>query len=242
MKFDPRTKLIMVFSFSTLAVFVIDIYLLLVVLLISIIVSNYFKEDWDFLKRAKKYITLLIGIVLIQSIFSPAGEILLSINKITILTTGGLAKGIRVILRMLIIIISATIMKGSLPREIIQALIQWKVPYEIAFMVSLSIRFIPILGEEAKDAFTAIQLRGIEIDKLSLGKRFKIYSYMFMPVLSGVIHRAKELSTSLEARAFRAYPDRTSYIKLELSKKDYLIMLASLLFTILIFGIYIIMG
>jgi len=242
MKFDPRTKLIMVFSLSTLAVFVIDIYLLLVVLLISIVVSNYFKENWDFLKRTKKFITLLIGIVLIQSIFSPAGEILLSINHFTILTTGGLAKGIRVILRMLIIIISATIMTGSSPREIIQALIQWKVPYEIAFMVSLSIRFIPILGEEAKDAFTAIQLRGVEIDKLNLTKRIKIYSYMFMPVLSGVIHRAKELSTSLEARAFRAYPDRSSYIKLELARKDYLIMFVSTLFTISILGIYIIMG
>src|SRR6056297_3047269 len=242
MKFDPRTKLIMVFSLSTLAVFVIDIYLLLVVLLISIVVSNYFKENWDFLKRTKKFITLLIGIVLIQSIFSPAGEILLSINKITILTTGGLAKGIRVILRMLIIIISATIMKGSSPREIIQGLIQWKVHYEISFMVSLAIRFIPILGQEAKDAFTAIQLRGIEIDKLSLTKRFKVYSYMFMPVLSGIVHRARELSTSLEARAFRAYPERTSYIKLKLSRYDFLIMSISVTFTMIVLTIYLLMG
>ncbi|HMA59217.1 MAG TPA: energy-coupling factor transporter transmembrane component T, partial [Halanaerobiales bacterium] len=209
---------------------------------ISIIVSNFFKEDWGFLNRARKFIVLLVGIAFLQSIFSPSGDILISISNFTLLTTGGLVKGLRVILRMLIIIISATIMKGSSPREIIQGLIQWKVHYEISFMVSLAIRFIPILGQEAKDAFTAIQLRGIEIDKLSLTKRFKVYSYMFMPVLSGVIHRARELSTSLEARAFRAYPERTSYIKLELSKNDFLIMSLSIIFTISMLTIYILMG
>jgi energy-coupling factor transport system permease protein len=143
---------------------------------------------------------------------------------------------------MLIIIISATIMAGSSPREIIQGLIQWKIPYEIAFMVSLAIRFIPILGQEAKDAFTAIQLRGIEIDKLSMSKRFKVYSYMFMPVLSGVIHRARELSTSLEARAFRAFPERTSYIKLKLKRADYVIITISIFFAISMLSIYLLMG
>lgn len=242
MNLDPRTKLIIVFSLSTLAVFIVDAVLLTIILVISIIVSNFFKEDWSFLNRARKFIILLVGIVFLQSIFSPSGQTLLSVGNLSILTTGGLLKGIRVILRMLIIIISATIMSNSSPREIIQGLIQWKIPYEIAFMVSLAIRFIPILGQEAKDAFTAIQLRGIEIDKLSLTKRFKVYSYMFMPVLSGVIHRARELSTSLEARAFRAYPERTSYIRLELNKVDYLIMSASIIFTVMMLSIYIILG
>ena len=241
-KLDPRTKLIMVFSLSTLAVFVVDAPLLTVVLLVSIIVANFFNEDWGFLRRARKFIFLLIGIVFLQSIFSPSGQIILSLGNLSILTTGGLLKGIRVILRMLIIIISATIMAGSSPREIIQGLIQWKIPYEIAFMVSLAIRFIPILGQEAKDAFTAIQLRGIEIDKLSMTKRFKVYSYMFMPVLSGVIHRARELSTSLEARAFRAFPERTSYIKLKLKNTDYVIMTISIFFAISMLSIYLLMG
>jgi len=149
-----------------------------------------------------------------------------------------LAKGIRVILRMMIIIVSATIMRGSSSREIIQALVQWKIPYEIAFMVSLAIRFLPILRDEAKDVFTAIQLRGIEVEELSLYKRFKVYSYLFMPVLSGVIYRARELSTSIESRGFRAYPERTSYIKLRLSLKDYILMITSMLFTLIILILY----
>ena len=240
MKLDPRTKLVIVFCLSSLAVFILDVKYLFIILIISIIVSNFFKEDWSLFNKIKKFIILLIGITVLQSVFSPSGEVLISLGKFSILTTGGLIKGIRVILRMLIIIISATIMKNSTSREIIQGLIQWKVPYELAFMVSLAIRFIPILAQEAKDAYTAIQLRGIEIKELSLRKRFKLYSYMFMPVLSGVIHKAKELSTSLEARAFRAYPERTSFMELKLIKKDYLIILVSLIFTLTVFSLYLI--
>ena len=240
MNFDPRTKLIIVFCLSSLAVFILDIKYLFFLLIVSVIVSNFFKDNWSVFNRIKKFIILLIGITVLQSIFSPSGDILISIGNFSLLTTGGLTKGIRVILRMLIIIISATIMKNSTPREIIQGLIQWKVPYELAFMVSLAIRFIPILAQEAKDAYTAIQLRGIEISELTLKKRFKLYSYMFMPVLSGVIHKAKELSTSLEARAFRAYPERTSFMKLKLVKRDYLVISVSIIFTLTIFSLYLI--
>lgn len=228
----------MVFSLSSLAVFIRDIYLLGAVFLTAVITASFFTEDWKFINRIKKFIVLFIGIAFIQSIFSPSGERLISIGNFILLTGGGLTKGIRVILRMLIIIVSAAIMRGSSAREIIQALVQCKVPYEIAFMVSLSIRFLPILGEEARDAYTAIQLRGIEIKKLSFKKRIKVYSYLFMPVISGVIFRARDLSISIEARAFRAFPERSSYIQLEMNKIDFLVILISLIFTAVIIYLY----
>lgn len=239
MKLDPRTKLVMIFSLSTLAVFVNDIYLLFLVLAVSILIVKCFNGGWGFIRKAKKFIILFIGIAFLQSIFSPSGKTMFSIGDYILLTDGGLTKGIRVLFRMLIIVISAAIVKGSSSREIIQGLVQWKVPYEIAFMVSLAIRFLPILGQEVKDAYTAIQLRGIEIDELNLRKRLKIYSYLFMPILAGVFYRARELSTSIEARAFRAYPERTSLIRLQLSRQDYIFMTISIIFTVMIMLIYI---
>ncbi len=228
----------MVFSLSTLAVFIKDIYLLFPVLIVSLLAARYFKGNFTLLKKARKFIVLFIGIAVLQSIFSPAGEILFSFRNFSLLTVGGLYKGIRVILRMLIIIVSAAIMTGSSSREIIQGLIQFKIPYEIAFMVSLAIRFLPVLGQEAKDAYIAIQLRGIELDKLSFTKRLKIYSYLLMPVLAGVFFRARELATSIETRAFRAYPERTSYIKLYFKKYDFLMITVSFIFTFIIIYIY----
>lgn len=238
MQLDPRTKLIMVFSLSTLAVFVQDNRLLLLVLTVSVLLVAYFTADFRFVKKARKFIILFLGIAIIQSIFAPEGEVLFKLGDLTLLTAGGLQKGIRVILRMLIIIVSAVIMTGSSAREIVQGLIRWKVPFEIAFMVSLATRFLPILGEEARDVYTAIQLRGIEPEKLPLKQRIKLYSYLLMPVLTGVIVKARELSTSMEMRAFRAYPRRTSYLRLEFKQQDYIVIALSLSFLIVILLLY----
>lgn len=61
---------------------------------------------------------------------------------------------------MLIIISSALLLLTAKPMELVLGLIRLKIPYEIAFMVLLAIRFLPVLVEEVQDALTAIQLRG----------------------------------------------------------------------------------
>ncbi len=224
----------MVFALSTLAVFLQDLKLLTLVLLVGVGLTYLMGGNFNFLKKFKRIMWLFVGIAIIQSIFSPQGTVLFSVGEFSILTIGGLEKGVRFFLRILAIIIPATIMGSSSTREIIQALVQWKISYEIAFMVSLAIRFLPLLGEEVKDTFIAIQLRGIELDKIPLGKRIKIYSYLLMPILSGVILKAREISTAMETRAFRAYPTRTSYINLKLRRIDYMVMFLSVLFVFFI--------
>jgi len=238
LKLDPRTKLVIVFSLSSLAIFVQRINLLLLVLLVSTGLVYLIGGNFSLLKKVRKFIYLFVVIAILQSIFSPSGESLLRIGEFTLLTSGGLLKGSRVILRMVIIIISATLMTGSSSREIVQGLIQWKVPYELAFMVSLATRFLPLLGEEARDVYTAIQLRGIEPEKLPWKKRLKLYSYLLVPILVGVMVKAREISTSMETRAFRAYPERSSYLKLEFKRIDYLFMFISLLFFMIVLLLY----
>lgn len=139
----------------------------------AIILTILFGGDFGFLKKLKKILWLFVGIAIIQSIFSPSGTDYFSLGKISVLTSGGLEKGIRFILRMLIIIISATIMASLSTRKIVQGFVKWKVPYEIAFMVSLATRFLPLLREEIKDVLIAFQLRGVELDKIPIKKRLK---------------------------------------------------------------------
>jgi energy-coupling factor transport system permease protein len=110
----------------------------------------------------------------------------------------------------------------------IQGLIQWKLPYDISFMVSIGIRFMPILLEEMKDAITAINLRGIDTKKLRLKEKIDLYTYALTPVVVGILTKAQKISISIESRGFRAYDLRTSVLTLKLSKIDYLIMTASI--------------
>jgi energy-coupling factor transport system permease protein len=105
-------------------------------------------------------------------------------------------------------------------------------------MVSVAIRFLPLLTDEIKNVVTAVQLRGIELDRIPVRQRLKVYSYLIMPVVSGAIIKSRELATTMETRAFRAYPKRTSYMVLTMQRADHFIIFISLSLSILTFVFY----
>ncbi|KJF28427.1 hypothetical protein TZ02_03265 [Clostridium aceticum] len=226
---DPRVKVIMVLSLSSLAVLIKNIYILAGILLISILLSVIFNSPiLSVLKKLKRILWIFIFLVFIQSLFHPHGSSLIHIGSITLITREGMIKGIQLILRMLIIISSATIMATNNSREVVQGLVQWKVPYEIAFMVSIAIRFLPTFTEEIKDVVTAIQLRGIELEKIPWRKRIKIYSYVLMPIVANSLIKARKLSTAMEMKGFGIYNKRTSYHLLKMRWIDYAVILLTI--------------
>ncbi len=238
-KADIRAKLAVVMCLSTTGVFIQHVFVLAIILLLSVLLAFLSGADLiRALRSTKRLWYLFFIIVVIQSIFLRGGDTLLAIRGFTMLTTGGILKGAEFFLRVSIIVISAAIIATSNYREIIQGLVQLRIPYEIAFMVSVAIRFLPLIRNEIRDTMIAIQLRGVEMDKIPLRKRIQIYSYIFMPVITGAIRKAQTLSMAMETRAFRAYPTRTSYMVLRFSAKDYIIIAASVVFTVSVFITY----
>jgi len=238
-KADVRAKLAVIVCLSTIGVFIQHVYVLSVILILSVVCALLFGVNLiRALKATKRLWYLFFVIVVLQSIFLHQGAVLLSIKSFAILTTGGIIKGMEFLLRVSIIVVSATIITTSSYREVVQGLVQLKIPYDIAFMISVAIRFLPLLRNEIRDTLTAIQLRGVELNKIPLKRRLKVYSYIFMPVLGGAIRKAQALSMAMETRAFRAYPSRTSYLVLKFSVKDYIIIALSFIFVAAVFITY----
>lgn len=230
---DPRVKLIVVMCLSTMGVFIHNILVLFGILFISFLVTIIFgAKILAVTKKLKSFIYLFIAISIMQSIFSPSGTVLLSIKGVNILTLGGLEKGLIMMERMSIVLVSASIMTTTTTRKVVQGLVQWKVPYEFAFMTSIAIRFLPIFMEELRDNLTAIQLRGIDFKKIPFKKKIQIYSYIFTPIVAGTFIKSQKLSMAMETRAFRAYPNRTSYLVLNMQQRDYIVIALSILITI----------
>jgi energy-coupling factor transport system permease protein len=229
---DPRTKLIIVMCLSTLGLFFTDVYKLSAVFVIGIIVSKILGGNlYALLVRIRKIIYLLFFIVVIQSFFTKGGSPILSIGDFNIITDIGLEKGLGYFLRVLIIITSGVIITTSRDREMIQGIVQFGLPYEFAFMTAVGIKFMPLLVEEFKDTYTAIQLKGIEIKSLPLIERFKISSYILTPVIASTINKGKKLSISVESRGFRVYDKRTSLVNLKFCNIDYLLILFTVITT-----------
>lgn len=237
---DPRTKLIIVISISSLSVFIQDLKYLTLILAMAIFVSKILNSEvFMVFRKLRKILGVFIVMIIIQSLFIKGGNPIIALGRFTLLTDMGIFRALEFLLRISIILVSAAIIMTSTSREILQGLVEWKIPYEIAFMVSVAIRFLPLLREELEDTLIAIQLRGIDMDKLSMKKKIKIYSYIFTPVVAGAIVKSQRLSIAMECRGFRAFNNRTSYIKLKMNKRDYLISMASLMASALIAYIYV---
>lgn len=225
---DPRTRIIIVFLISTAAVIIKELKPLLFLLLLTLILCKLFSISIaEAVKKLKRFWYFFFVLALVQSIFTTEGEILLSIVSIRVLTSAGLQSGVSIMLRMSVIIFSSLIIASAPPMEIVYGLTRMNLPYEIAFMVLLAMKFLPLFKEEFTDSIIAVQLAGADLVRIPLGQKLSLYTYILIPSVVKALNRARYISLSMECRSFRAYPTRTAYCKLQMKRVDYVIIFAA---------------
>jgi len=240
---DPRVVFALAFVLSSFAVVIrgnlwLMIGLMAVSLLCAVCIGVDFRQMW---RRLRRLLQLLLIVSILRSVFAPSGTILLELWGVQILTVGGIQIGALVLLRLGLFITSGAMFTCYSVRVLIQGMVQIKMPYELAYMVSVGVRFIPQLAEELKDSLTALQLRGVVIEELKLKKKLSLYTYLILPVIVSSMQNAKELAMSMEMRAFRAERNRTSFYALSLKPSDIVMLCGILAFTILM-GVILIVG
>ncbi len=219
---DTRTKIVIAALISTASVFLKNIAGLSALLLLTLIICKFLSVPiYESLKKLRKFSYVFFALIIIQSIFIKEGHGLLFIGDIKILTTRGLEAGISIMLRMAIIILSAMIIASSGILKITYGLIAMKLPYEIAYMVLLAMKFLPLFKEEFEDSLIAVQLAGADLKKIPIGQKLSLYSYILTPSVMNSLKRARYISAAMELRGFRAYPKRTAYSKIKMKNADY---------------------
>jgi energy-coupling factor transport system permease protein len=224
-KIDPRTKLFIVFCFSSMGVVITRIPILLMIMIAGILFGLYFGVSYGrLLKKFKRILMVLLAIIVIQSLFTRAGEPLIEWMGVGIITDVGLKRGLGYFFRVLIILLSGSIIATSSSRDMLQSLNQLKIPYDLALMVSLGIRFMPLLMKEVKNTYLALQLKGIDIKSLKIKQRIDLIAYLFMPTIVGTLVKSEHLTYSIEARGYRVSEERSSYRTLMMAQRDWLII------------------
>ena len=95
---------------------------------------------------------------------------------------------------------------------------------DLALMVSLALRFVPVLIEEFQCVKAAQISRGAVFNQGSPVRRTKALASLIIPVLSGTIRRADDLATAMQARGY--IPGRsTTFVELRLSLADAIALL-----------------
>jgi energy-coupling factor transport system permease protein len=108
---------------------------------------------------------------------------------------------------------------------LLRPLRRWRLPAdELALMTLVSLRFLPLLVDEANQLIKAQQSRGAQFTKGSLRKRRSMMLSLLVPMLRGALRRAGELAVALESRGYAVAGEQTMLYETRLGKQDYLVL------------------
>ena len=102
--------------------------------------------------------------------------------------------------------------------------------HELALVMSIALRFIPILINETDRIIMAQKARGADFDSGNIFKRAKALIPVLIPLLISAFRKAEELGDAMDSRCYSGSKNRTKYRKLKLSWRDGV----GLLFTLII--------
>jgi len=229
---DPRVKLIVAISLCMIVLQATPIFLsaIGIFLIIMMLISRLSLKS--VLLALKPALPLPILILLLHLLFTAGTPIppfpLLHIS----ITDQGLATGALLAERFMLLYLSAILLTMvTLPSEIIRGIEKLLKPLELlriptsdlALMLSLALRFIPLIDEEVVKIREAQSARGADYHAGNLMKRMRTATALVIPLTFNTCSRAEELTTAMEARGYRGGP--RSYIS-ELTMKpfEYLII------------------
>ena len=102
--------------------------------------------------------------------------------------------------------------------------------HEIALMMSIALRFIPILGDEAERIKKAQTARGADFSSGGLIGRVKSLVPILVPLFVSAFRRANDLALAMEARCYHGGEGRTKMKPLRYERRDKIAYLLTLLY------------
>lgn len=192
-----------------------------------------------FIMRGLKSIMIIMAISLIFNLFMTEGHVLVSFWKFRI-TYEGIIQAVYMGLRLVLLIMGSSVMTlTTTPNDLTDGMEKGlrflkviRIPvHEVAMMMSIALRFIPILMDETDKIMKAQSARGADFESGNFFKRVKALVPILVPLFVSAIRRAYDLATAMEARCYRGGKGRTKMKPLRYNGRDgiaYLILFSYL--------------
>lgn len=226
---DPRVKIVCTFLYLISLFLFKSIPGYFVTTLFLVIVVHSSKVPLRFILKGLKPIVMLLMITVLFNLFlTREGQILLQVGIFTV-TTVGLRMAVYMTIRLIYLIIGSSLMTfTTTPNELtdgIEALLKpcnkIGIPvHEVAMMMSIALRFIPILLEETDKIMKAQQARGADFESGNLIQRAKAMVPILVPLFVSAFRRANDLAMAMESRCYRGGSGRTKMKPLHYKMRD----------------------
>lgn len=247
-RLDPRVKLLgtVLFVISVFLISSIPAFIIVTAVLAGIIALS--GVPLRFMLKGIKSIFIIIMLTFFFSLFLTPGDTLFRFGFLNA-TVQGLKTGVYMVMRLSYLIMGSSMMTlTTTPNQLTDGLEKGlrflnhvHVPvHEVAMMMSIALRFIPILLEEMDRIMKAQQARGADFESGNLIRRAKGLVPLLVPLFIAAIRRANDLAMAMEARCYHGGEGRTKMKPLRYEKKDYIAYVLLLIYMAVIITLKII--
>lgn len=244
-KLDPRVKLIgtMAFIFSLFTFNNFFGYIVVVIFVAGVIKVS--KVPFKFIVKGLKAIVILLLFTVTFNMFLTPGKELFRIGFLKI-TEEGFRSAVFMGIRLVFLIIGSSLMTFTTTpnhltdglERVLGPLKKIKVPvHEISMMMSIALRFIPILLEETDKIMKAQMARGADFESGGIMKRAKNLIPLLVPLFVSAFRRANDLAMAMEARCYNGGEGRTKMNPLKYHKLDMAAYLVIVLYFAALIGV-----
>lgn len=237
-KLDPRIKVVITVLLALGLFFIKSFYGFgLVAIFIFLIVGLAQLSPKIVLRGLKPVLFIISFTFLIHLFFTKGGQVLLDLRFVKIEAEGfftGLFMATRIILLIsftsLMTLTTSPIQLTDGLEYLLNPLKKIGLPaHELAMMMTIALRFIPTLLEEAEKIMKAQKARGADFETGNIFKRAKSLIPLLVPLFLSAFRRADELATAMEARCYRGGEGRTRMKELVTQKRDWLALSLALI-------------
>lgn len=234
-RLDARSKIAAVAGLG-ISIFIASDWLgLIPVLLLCLLLAALSGLSFRSYFNGMGFLLVLVSITaLLQMVIIP-GQIWLHLGWVNI-TREGLNSGSQLLLRLTgIIFLAVWLTATTRPAEmtaalerIMRPLAQLKLPvHELVMIMTLSMRFIPLLVDETVRVQRAQLVRGADWSRGNLRQRGQRITSLIVPVLRLSLERAAELAAAMENRGYHGGQGMTSLSSPSLHRNDWLLLIVT---------------
>ena len=227
-RLDPRVKIAGTLLYI-ISLFLVHHYIgLVVAALIFGVMVRMSNVPFRFIVKGLKPIIMMLVFTALLHLFCTPGKAIFSLGVLHI-TIEGVQKCIFLTVRLTLMMIGSSLMTlTTTPNQLTDGIEQMLRPlrklhipvHEFALMMSIALRFIPILMEELDKIMKAQLARGADFESGNFLHRLKNMLPILLPLFASAMRRANELAYAMDARCYHGGEGRTKMKPLRYGYRD----------------------
>ena len=234
-RLDPRMKIILTILMIVAVFMVHSLVGYAIVLGFVYLTARMANVPFKMLMKGLRPLRLILILTFVLNLFFNSGETVLFHWSFITLTAEGLSTAVHYTLRLGFLVLGTSLLTlTTSPVTLADGIELLLSPFkrfhfpahELAMMMTIALRFIPTLLEEADKIMKAQMARGADFESGNLMARAKAMIPLLVPLFVSAFRRAGDLAMAMEARCYHGGENRTRLRVLRITRNDWISLAA----------------